>query len=144
MTGRKTGKVRRKCLRASRRGETVFILMLRPPQVALERPSAIAAWVRNVRANPHLKIRLSGRSFDGVVREITDDATREEARAALCEHVHLVDYDECALHLRGLPTRAKIIALHEYWFDTGIPFAVELRGRAGGGLLPNRRKRRLP
>jgi hypothetical protein len=27
-----------------------------------------------------------------------------------------------------LPTRAKIIELHRYWFDTGIPLVVELEG----------------
>ena len=33
----------------------------------------------------------------------------------------------CAgLHLRGLPTRAKIKELHEYWFDTGHPLIIEL------------------
>jgi len=37
-----------------------------------------------------------------------------------------MDYGECALHLRGLPTRAKIEELHRYWFDTGIPLVVDL------------------
>jgi hypothetical protein len=38
----------------------------------------------------------------------------------------LNDYGECSLHLRGLPTRAKIKDLHRYWFDTGIPLVIDL------------------
>jgi hypothetical protein len=37
-----------------------------------------------------------------------------------------MDYGECALHLRGFPSRAKIKALHRYSFDTGIPLVVDL------------------
>lgn len=48
-----------------------------------------------------------------------------QAREAICEAVHVLDYAECALHLRGLPMRGKIKELHGYWFDTGIPFVVE-------------------
>jgi len=40
--------------------------------------------------------------------------------------VHLIDYGECDLHLRGLPSRTKIKELHRYWFDTGIPIAIDL------------------
>jgi hypothetical protein len=44
----------------------------------------------------------------------------------LCNTVNLFDYGECDLHLRGLPTRAKINKLHGYWFDTGIPLVIDL------------------
>jgi hypothetical protein len=47
------------------------------------------------------------------------------------EKVTVVDYFECRLHLRGLPTRSKIQDLHRYWFDTGIPLVIELGERAG-------------
>ncbi|KIA60116.1 hypothetical protein [Nocardia vulneris] len=36
------------------------------------------------------------------------------------------DYGECAVHRRGLPSRAKIQELHRYWFDTGNPLVIEL------------------
>jgi hypothetical protein len=50
------------------------------------------------------------------------------ARSVLCDSVYPTDYAEAGLHLRGLPTRAKIKELHEYWFDTGHPLVVELDG----------------
>jgi deazaflavin-dependent oxidoreductase (nitroreductase family) len=125
-TGRKTGKARRKCIRVIRRGSKAYIVALRPPEVAMVRPSAVAAWVWNIRSNPNVTLRIRGGTFAGLARELTDQVELAEARAAFCEKVNLSDYGECALHLRGLPTRAKIEELHRYWFDTGIPLVVEL------------------
>jgi deazaflavin-dependent oxidoreductase (nitroreductase family) len=126
-TGRKSGKTRRKCIRAIRRGDRAFVVQLRPPALALERPEIVAGWVWNIRANPNVRLRLGPRTYSGVAHEIEDPAELGEARQAICETVHLTDYDECVLHLRGLPTREKIKALHRYWFDTGIPIVIELR-----------------
>jgi hypothetical protein len=113
-TGRKSGKKRRKCIRAIRRGDKAFIVQLRPPALAIERPDAV------------VRLRLGLRTYAGVARAIEDPGEIEQAREAICETVHLTDYDECALHMRGFPTREKIRALHRYWFDTGIPLVVEL------------------
>jgi deazaflavin-dependent oxidoreductase (nitroreductase family) len=126
-TGRKSGRPRRKCIRAIQRGEKVFIVQLRPPAVAIERPTAVAAWVWNIRSDPNVRVQIGRRTYAGAAREIDDPLELERAREAICEAVHLLDYDECVLHLRGLPTREKIKALHRYWFDTGIPVVVELR-----------------
>jgi deazaflavin-dependent oxidoreductase (nitroreductase family) len=62
-TGRKTGKARRKCIRAIRREDRVYIVMLRPPVIAMARPSAVSAWVRNIRANPNVRLRIRGGSL---------------------------------------------------------------------------------
>jgi len=125
--GRKTGKRRRRCIRVTRRGNKAYIVQLRPPALAMTHPSAAAAWVWNIRANPAVTLRIRGGTFQGVARELKDPAELEQAREAVCETVNLFDYGECDVHLRGLPTRAKIKDLHRYWFDTGIPLVVELR-----------------
>ena len=125
-TGRKSGKTRRKCIRAIRRGNRVYIVALRPPELAIERPTAVSAWVWNIRANPSVRLHLGLRTYSGSAREINDPLELERAREAICETVNASDYGECLLHLRGLPTRAKIEALHRYWFDTGIPLVVDL------------------
>ena len=126
-TGRKSGMQRRKCIRAIRRGNKVFIVQLRPPALAVERPTVVSGWVWNIRANPNVTLRLGRRTYAGVAREIEDPRELEQASESICETVHLTDYDECALHMRGFPTREKIKAMHRYWFDTGIPLVVELR-----------------
>ena len=125
-TGRKTGKARRKCIRVIRRGNKAYIVQLRPPELAMIRPSAVSAWLWNIRSNPNVTLRIRGGTFAGLARELTDPVELAEARAAFCEPVNPMDYGECALHLRGLPTRAKIEELHRYWFDTGIPLVVDL------------------
>lgn len=132
-TGRKTGKARRKCIRTIRREDRVYIVMLRPPAIAMARPSAVTAWVWNIRTNPNVRLGIRGGTFQGVARELKGTAELQRAREAFCETVNATDYGECALHLRGLPTRSKIKELHRYWFDTGIPLAVDLatpRGQA--------------
>jgi deazaflavin-dependent oxidoreductase (nitroreductase family) len=128
-TGRKTGKARRKCIRVVRRGHRAYLVQLRPPALAMARPTAVAAWVWNIRANPNVKLRIRGGTFAGVARELTDAGELAEARGVLCETVNLMDYAECHLHLRGLPTRSTIQDLHRYWFDTGIPLVIELAER---------------
>jgi deazaflavin-dependent oxidoreductase (nitroreductase family) len=126
-TGRKTGKRRRKCIRVIRRGDRAYLVQLVPPHVAVTRPGAVSSWVWNIRANPHVRLRIKGGCFAGVAHEITDPAELDVARSVLCESVYPTDYAEAGLHLRGLPTRAKIKGLHRYWFDTGHPLVVELR-----------------
>jgi deazaflavin-dependent oxidoreductase (nitroreductase family) len=125
-TGRKTGKARRKCIRVIRRGNKAYIVQLRPPEVAMTRPSAVSAWVWNIRSNPNVKLRIRGEAFAGVARELKEPAELAKAREAFCETVNLFDYGECDVHLRGLPKRSKIKELHRYWFDTGIPLVVDL------------------
>jgi deazaflavin-dependent oxidoreductase (nitroreductase family) len=127
-TGRKTGKPRRKCIRMIRTGQKVYLVQLRPPELAISRPEAVAAWVWNIRSNPNVELRIRGGTFAGIARELQDPAELAEAREALGEAVKLFDYGECNVHLRGLPTRSKIKELHRYWFDTGIPLAVDLVG----------------
>lgn len=125
-TGCKSGKPRSKCVRVIRRGERAYLVALRPPHVAVTAPDAVHAWVRNIRANPTVRLRIPDGTFDGVAHEITD-ADLATARAAICDTVNPVDYAECTLHLRGLPTHTKIQELHRYWFDTGIPIVIELK-----------------
>ena len=128
-TGRKTGKPRRKCVRVVRRGDRAYLVALHPPHLTLTNPTAVQAWVHNIRANPNVRLRTRGGTFDGIAREIIDTDERERARSVLCEVVYVGDYGECALHLRGLPGRTKIQELHHYWFQTGIPIAIDLKER---------------
>jgi deazaflavin-dependent oxidoreductase (nitroreductase family) len=129
-TGRKTGRPRHKCVRVIRRGEQAYLVALRTPHIAVANPGFVNAWVWNIRANPAVRLRIRGGTFDGVAREITDADERERARSVICDSVYPIDYGECALHLRGLPSRAKVRELHRYWFDTGIPIAIDLKSSA--------------
>jgi deazaflavin-dependent oxidoreductase (nitroreductase family) len=122
-TGRKTGKTRRKCVRAVRSGNRVYIVSIRPSSA---RPTMTAAWVLNMRANPRVRLRMPGGMFAGVACELAETEEIGRAKDAYCETVNPFDYVSCAIHRTGLPTRAKVKALHRSWFDKGVRLAVEL------------------
>ncbi|HEX9831480.1 MAG TPA: nitroreductase family deazaflavin-dependent oxidoreductase [Mycobacterium sp.] len=126
-TGRKTARPRHKCVRVIQRGDRAYLVALRLPHIAVTNPTAVQAWVHNIRANPNVRLRIRDGDFDGIAREITDPAELERARSALCDSVFLNDYGECALHLRGLPTKTKVNELHRYWFETGIPVVIDIK-----------------
>jgi deazaflavin-dependent oxidoreductase (nitroreductase family) len=119
-TGRRTGKARRKCIRAIRSGNKAYIVSIRP-----------TAWLKNVRANPNVRLRVRGGTFTGRARELSGPVEAEQAMEAYCETLNATDYAECTLHRRGRPTRSKIKELHRTWFNEGIPLVVELEN---GGL----------
>jgi deazaflavin-dependent oxidoreductase (nitroreductase family) len=122
-TGRRSGKTRRKCVRAVRSGNRVYIVSIRPSSVG---QVATAAWVLNIRANSQVRLRIRGGTFAGVARELVETDEIRRAEDVYCETVNMFDYDACAIHRRGIPTRAKVKALHHSWFDKGIRLAVEL------------------
>src|SRR5688572_16215043 len=118
-TGRRSGKTRRKCVRAIRRGDRAYIVSI---------PGASAAWLKNIRSNPKVSLRIRGGTFAARARELRDPAQAEQAREAYCETLNATDYVECMMHRRGRPTRAKIKELHGRWFNEGIPLVVEFEG----------------
>jgi deazaflavin-dependent oxidoreductase (nitroreductase family) len=115
--GRRTGKRRRKCIRAIRRGNQAYIVSIGGAQ---------AAWMRNVRADPNVRLRIRGGSFSGVARELTDISEMKTVMEAYCGAVNRFDYAECRVHRNGRPTRSKIEELHRAWFEGGIPLVIEL------------------
>ncbi|MBF6331142.1 nitroreductase/quinone reductase family protein [Nocardia transvalensis] len=125
-TGRKTGKRRRKCMRVIRSGDKAYLTQLLLPHVAVDRPFAASGWLLNIRANPHVRLKIRGGTFSGTVREITEPQELAAARAVLTETVVPLDFGECLLHMRGAPSRTKIQELHRYWFDTGHPLVIDL------------------
>jgi deazaflavin-dependent oxidoreductase (nitroreductase family) len=72
-TGRRTGKQRRKCIRIVRRGDRAYIVAI---------PGSRTAWLSNIRANPHVRLRTTGATLVGVAREPADDSERTAAIAA--------------------------------------------------------------
>jgi len=128
-TGRKTGKPRRKVIRAIRQDDRVYMVQLRPPAAAIETPLKATAWVLNMRACPQVSLKLGRHTYAAVAREMDTPTELALAREIFCDPVHLVDYGECMLHLMGVPSRRKIRDLHRYWFDTGVPLVAELQSQ---------------
>lgn len=125
-TGRRTGEPRPKCVRVLRDGDRAYLVQLMPPNITVERPGAVNAWLLNIRADPAVSVRLPDGVHRGTAREITDPCELATARTLLCDTVVPLDLGECLIHLRGLPSRAKIRELHDYWFRTGRAVAIDL------------------
>jgi deazaflavin-dependent oxidoreductase (nitroreductase family) len=119
-TGRKTGKQRRKCVRAIRSGSRVYIVSI---------GGLDTGWLKNAQANPDVSLRIRGGTFSGRVRELSDPLETEQARKAFCDPVHAVDYIACMNWRKGRPTRSRIKDLTRGWFEEGIPLVVELDAR---------------
>src|SRR5918992_2988978 len=109
-TGRKTGKRRRKCVRAIRDGDKVFLVSLRGPY---------GAWFRNLRAQPRVRLRIRGGRFEGLAREVGSPQEFEEAKTVYCGTINPFDRLEHLMHRTGWPTRERIRALHEHWLTVG-------------------------
>ncbi|BDU07631.1 nitroreductase/quinone reductase family protein [Nocardia cyriacigeorgica] len=82
--------------------------------------------LRNIRADPNVRLKIPGRTRAGVAREITDPAEAAHARRIYTTAVRPFDFAEFRFHIAERPTRAKIQRLHRHWFDNGIPVVVEL------------------
>ncbi len=118
--GRTTGKRRRRCVRAIRDGQKVYLVSL---------TGARAAWVLNLKANPHVELRVAGGTLRGAAREITDPAELDEGRRIYAGTVNRFDRAEYRMHRSGAPTEERIRALHATWYARGTPLVIELTGR---------------
>lgn len=114
--GRKSGKKRRRCVRVVRVDNTAYLTSIR---------GANALWLRNLRANTRVSLTMSGGTFEGTARELHADEL-DVAKKAYCETLNPLDRIEYLIHMSGRPTLGRIRALHEYWFTTGTPVAIDI------------------
>jgi deazaflavin-dependent oxidoreductase (nitroreductase family) len=119
VTGRRSGKPRRRPVRAIRRGDTLYAVA-----VLGERSD----WLRNVRKHPSVRVKIGARTQSARAREIDDAAERESAAELYAREVVPYDYvDYASLHW-GFPTRRKIQDAHRRWIEDGVMVAIDLEG----------------
>ncbi|HWY17481.1 MAG TPA: nitroreductase family deazaflavin-dependent oxidoreductase [Solirubrobacteraceae bacterium] len=118
-TGRKTGKSRRKCVRAVRTGDGTKAYVV---AIAGHR----TGWLKNLEASPRVSLRSQDGTFAGVARPLVTSSDIQAATAVYCAPVHAFDYIECVNWRKGRPTRAKIRELHTIWCERGSSVAIEL------------------
>ena len=83
-------------------------------------------WLRNVRANPNVRLRIRGGTFSGTARELLDASQRQAAMDAYCKAVSAFEHLEYRMWRSGRPTRSKIEELHRTWFERDTPLIVDL------------------
>jgi hypothetical protein len=117
--GRKTGKRRRRCIRAIVVEERAYLVAIKG--------LATTGWAQNALAHS-VELRVPGRHYRGTVRELNEgDAVA--ARQAYCGEVHPFDYLTWMNWRKGLPTPGRIRSLLAHWLDTGAPLVIELTER---------------
>jgi deazaflavin-dependent oxidoreductase (nitroreductase family) len=117
--GRKSGKRRRRCVRAVTEGDMAYV-------VAIHGRST--RWARNLEANPGVSLRVRGRSYEGVARPPRDSTERRRALEAYSGgEVGRFERLEYRLWRKRKPTPERIRELHREWFERGSPFVIDLR-----------------
>lgn len=58
---------------------------------------------------------------------VRDGSDRSRFRVSYVRALHSFDLLECLAHGRGMPSRAKLAALHAEWYDRGTPLVVTPR-----------------
>lgn len=117
-TGWRTGRRRRKCVRAIRSGDTAYVVAI---------GGGLTGWVQNLLADPHVRLRHGRRWYAGTAHVVDEPAELPDARHAYVDTNVPFDYATCDMHRRGLPSRQKIVELTGAWFEGGLPIAIDLQ-----------------
>ena len=122
--GRKTGKLRRQSVRAIRQGDRIVVVAMMGER---------AQWLRNIRTNPHVTLRLKDKTAPGLAHEVLSDTERKWAADAYIGTTVPNDYLDYAVYEWGFPTRRKIQAAHRSWFEEGVPVIIEAQSTTAKG-----------
>jgi deazaflavin-dependent oxidoreductase (nitroreductase family) len=116
-TGRKSGRKRRRCVRAVRRGDRAYVVAIKGSKTG---------WLKNIEANPEVRLRIRGGTFQGRAQLLSSGTERAEARGAYSEAIGHFERLEYRMWRTGRPTPEAMRALHRGWFDHGVPVAIDL------------------
>ncbi len=119
--GRKTGRPRRQSVRAIHRGDRIVVVAMMGER---------AQWLKNIRANPQVTLRLRDQTIQGQAHEVLNDPEREWAANAYIGTTVPNDYLDYAVYEWCFPTRRKIEAAHRSWFEEGLPVIIEVNAEA--------------
>jgi deazaflavin-dependent oxidoreductase (nitroreductase family) len=117
VTGRKTGKRRRRPIRAIRDGATYYGVA-----ILAERSD----WLKNLRANPQAQARIGARTRGITMREINDPSERANAERLYVDSVLPYDFVDVPMVEWTWPSPGRIRKAHQDWFHRGTPVALEV------------------
>jgi deazaflavin-dependent oxidoreductase (nitroreductase family) len=115
--GRRSGKKRRRPIRAIRDGQTLYGVAILGGK---------SDWLRNLRADPKAQARLGVRTRGITLRGITDAKEREEAAQLYIETVVPYDYFDVPIVDWTIPSASRIKKSHRDWLNRGTLVALEL------------------
>ena len=119
--GRRTGRTRRRCVRAIRRGDEVYVVAIKG--------LARSGWAKNALAAGSVELRLPDGRRSGRMRRPSPRGELARAREAYCGTIGSFDYLTWLNWRKGRPSRARIEELLRDWFESGTPLVIELEPR---------------
>ncbi len=117
VTGRRSGRLRQRPVRAVRHDNTLYAVAMLGER---------SDWLRNVRREPQVSVKVGTGRYSGVAREIVDPAEWETAVELYVREVFPADYSDYASYHWGFPTRRKIQGAHRRWAAEGVMVAIDL------------------
>jgi deazaflavin-dependent oxidoreductase (nitroreductase family) len=117
VTGRRSGRRRQRPVRAVRRDGTLYAVAMLGER---------SDWLRNVRNEPRVEVKVGGDQYRGLAREVSDSAEREAAIELYAREVFPADYSDYVGYHWGWPTRRKIEEAHQRWAAEGVIVAIEI------------------
>ncbi len=123
VTGRRSGRPRQRPVRAVRRDDRLYAVAMMGER---------SDWLRNVRREPRVEVKVGRRRYSGLAREVGDPAEREAALELYVREVFPADYSDYAAYHWGFPTRRKIQDAHQRWAAEGVMVAIDLQRSESG------------
>lgn len=117
-TGRKTGKRRARAMRVVREGDRAYAVAFLGDRTD---------WLHNVRSNGEVTVKLGGRTYEAVAREIVEPAERARAAEAYRPVAGWYDYVDYVQYAWGVPAKGALLRAHDRWFEEGTPVLFELK-----------------
>jgi deazaflavin-dependent oxidoreductase (nitroreductase family) len=120
VTGRRTGKKRRRPIRAVGDGATYYGVAILGER---------SDWLRNLRANPRAQARIGTRTRPVAMREISDASERARAEELYVQSVLPYDYIDVPMVEWTWPSPKRVRESHRDWLQKGKLVALEIEGR---------------
>jgi deazaflavin-dependent oxidoreductase (nitroreductase family) len=117
VTGRKTGKRRRRPIRALRDGSIYYGVAILGER---------SDWLKNLRANPRAQARIGTRTRAITMREVSDAGERAKAVKLYVETVVPYDFVDVPLVEWAWPSPGRIRKAHQDWVERGRLVALEV------------------
>ncbi len=116
-TGRKSGQRRARAIRAVREGDNVYAVAILGPR---------SDWVANIRANPHVTVKLGTMTYSAQARILTEPGELAHAAEIYRPAAGWYDYVDYANFVWSVPTTSRVLRAHDEWFKNGTPVVFEL------------------
>jgi deazaflavin-dependent oxidoreductase (nitroreductase family) len=115
-TGRRTGAMRRSCVRVVTVGQQAFLVAI---------GGETADWLNNALFNPRVSLRVGSKTRTGRARRPQTEDEQATAMTAYCETITWFDFISSLVNQRGLPSPKRIRAMLARWSEQGTALVID-------------------